>query len=183
MQVACAYRGICVDDRPLPSSSGLSCRDCCVNLPLCHWLLLCRAYCLAKLGRYKEAIADYDAVVSLDPNNVHAYHNRGISYDKLGHFEAAIDDFNRVIQLEPANSVAYFNRGSTYDSLGMHDAAIADFGRALELDPGTQSSSPGPADAAATGWRQQQQSASPPQRSRASAGSAAIGAVRFSQQR
>jgi tetratricopeptide (TPR) repeat protein len=35
-----------------------------------------RAYCLAKLGRYQEAIADYDAVVGVDPDNVHAYHNR-----------------------------------------------------------------------------------------------------------
>lgn len=149
----------------------------------CTRLTCCRAYCLAKLGRYKEAIADYDAVIALDPNNVHAYHNRGISFDKLGHFEAAIEDFNRVLQLEPTNSVAYFNRGSTYDSLGIHDAAIADFGRALELDPGTQSSSPGPAEASAVGWRQQQQSVSPPQRSRASMGSAGIGAVRFNQQR
>lgn len=136
---------------------------------------------MAKLGRYKEAIADYDEVIALDPANVHAYHNRGISFDKLGHFEAAIEDFNQVLQLEPNNSVAYFNRGSTYDSLGIHDAAIADFGRALELDPGTQSSSPGPVEAATVGWRQLQQSASPPQRSRAGLRSAGTGAVRFSQ--
>lgn len=142
--------------------------------------LLCRAYCLAKLGRYKEAIADYDAVVALDPNNVHAYHNRGISYDKLGHFEAAIQDFNQVLQLEPNNSVAYFNRGSTYDSLGMHDAAIADFSRALELDPGTQSSSPGPGEAAVTGWSQQRQSASPQHGSIAKGMTASIPTVRFS---
>lgn len=152
-------------------------------------LLPCRAYCLAKLGRYQEAIADYDAVVALDPNNVHAFHNRGISYDKLGHFEAAIEDFNRVLQLEPNNSVAFFNRGSTYDSLGMHDAAIADFGRALELDPGTQqqqhhgsgcgsgSGSPGPDLVAAAGWQQHspqmhlQQQGSPAARSSRSGGS------------
>jgi hypothetical protein len=31
---------------------------------------------LAKLGRYQDAISDYDVVISLDPANMHAYHNR-----------------------------------------------------------------------------------------------------------
>lgn len=35
-------------------------------------------------NRYDEAIADYSGVLKLDPGNIHAYHNRGISYDKLG---------------------------------------------------------------------------------------------------
>lgn len=36
----------------------------------------CRAYCLAKMGRYDEAVAEYDAVIALDPSDAHAYHNR-----------------------------------------------------------------------------------------------------------
>ena len=81
-------------------------------------------------------------MLAIDSANVHAFHNRGISYDKLGEFEKAIVDFDTVIAMEPTNSVAYFNRGSTYDSMGMHDHAVADFGRALELDPGTRTPEP-----------------------------------------
>ena len=33
-------------------------------------------YCLAKLGRYAEAIADYDSALELEPRNANAYHNR-----------------------------------------------------------------------------------------------------------
>lgn len=42
-----------------------------------------RAYCLAKLGRYKDAIVDYSYVIGMDATNVHALHNRGISYERL----------------------------------------------------------------------------------------------------
>ena len=35
----------------------------------------------------QEAIADYSAVLHLDPQNVLAYHNRGISFDQIGAFE------------------------------------------------------------------------------------------------
>lgn len=42
-----------------------------------------RAYCLAKVGLYQEAVADYDRVVQLEPGNTHALHNRGIRYETL----------------------------------------------------------------------------------------------------
>lgn len=87
-----------------------------------------------RLVALQDAIRDYDAVVRLDSSNVHAFHNRGISYDKLGYFERAVKDFNQVLKLEPTNSVAYFNRGSTFDNMGHHDEAVADYARALELD-------------------------------------------------
>ena len=45
-------------------------------------------------------MADYDAVIDLDPFNAHAYHNRGISRDKQGAFEAAVADFSRVLELD-----------------------------------------------------------------------------------
>jgi len=45
-----------------------------------------RAYCYAKLGKFKEAVSDYTKALSLDPNNIHALHNRGICYERLGLF-------------------------------------------------------------------------------------------------
>jgi tetratricopeptide (TPR) repeat protein len=55
-----------------------------------------RAYILAKLERYAEAVEDYTMVLRYDPRSVHAYHNRGISYDKLGLIDLAIADFTKV---------------------------------------------------------------------------------------
>ena len=36
------------------------------------------------MGNYSEAILNYTRVLDLDMSNVHALHNRGISYDKQG---------------------------------------------------------------------------------------------------
>lgn len=35
-----------------------------------------RAFCLAKMGRYPEALESYGVVLRADPTNVHALHNR-----------------------------------------------------------------------------------------------------------
>ena len=73
-------------------------------------------------------------MISLDPSNSHAYHNRGISYDKNGDFQNAILDFQHVLKLDANNANAWFNLGSTQDSIGAFDKAIASYQRALDLD-------------------------------------------------
>lgn len=53
-----------------------------------------RAYCLAKLERFVEAVDDYSRVIKAEPKNSHALHNRGLSLDKLGrHDEGEYDVF------------------------------------------------------------------------------------------
>lgn len=59
-----------------------------------------RAYALARLARYQEAIVDYTSIIALEPLNSHAYHNRGISHDKLGQQSSAISDFSMVLELD-----------------------------------------------------------------------------------
>lgn len=73
-------------------------------------------------------------MLQIDTANIHALHNRGISYERLGHYEKAILDFSEVIAKDSENANAYFNRGCCYDSVGELDLAIADYSVALELD-------------------------------------------------
>jgi tetratricopeptide (TPR) repeat protein len=73
-------------------------------------------------------------VLQVDTSNIHALHNRGISYERLSLYEKAILDFSEVIRRDPDNANAYFNRGCCYDSVGELDLAIADYSVALELD-------------------------------------------------
>ena len=46
--------------------------------------------------KFELAIADYTAVLRIDPYNAHAYHNRGLAFDKIGSFDQAIADFTKV---------------------------------------------------------------------------------------
>ena len=66
--------------------------------------------------------------------NIHALHNRGISYERLQRYKEAVADFSRVIEIDPGNANAYFNRGCCFDSIGELDQAISDYSVALELD-------------------------------------------------
>jgi tetratricopeptide (TPR) repeat protein len=43
-----------------------------------------RAYCLAKIEHFETAIEDYSIVLDNDNTNIHAFHNRGISYERIG---------------------------------------------------------------------------------------------------
>ena len=89
---------------------------------------------MAKLSRYQDAIKDYTVVLKQDKKNIHALHNRGISYERLGKYKEAVRDFTNVIDIDPQNANAYFNRGCCYDSIGELDLAISDYSVALELD-------------------------------------------------
>lgn len=77
---------------------------------------------------------DYSTVIKTDRGNIHALHNRGISYERLQKYKEAVSDFSRVIEIDPANANAYFNRGCCFDSIGELDQAISDYSVALELD-------------------------------------------------
>ncbi len=79
-------------------------------------------------------------MLKIDTKNIHALHNRGISYERLAQYERAILDFSEVIAKDPDNANAYFNRGCCYDSVGELDLAIADYSVALELDLKVQGS-------------------------------------------
>lgn len=48
--------------------------------------MLCAGYCFAKLGRYADAIADYDSALGLEPHNANAYHNRYASGHRDPHW-------------------------------------------------------------------------------------------------
>ena len=60
-------------------------------------------------GEVDRAIADFDKVIALDPNNADAYSNRGNAYDEKGEFDRAIADFRRALEIDPSNQLAKNN--------------------------------------------------------------------------
>ena len=85
-------------------------------------------------GDLDGAIADYSRALELDPKNVYAYNNRGLTKQSKGDVDGAIADYNRTLELDPKNAYAYNNRGLAKDAKGDYDGAIADCNRAIELD-------------------------------------------------
>ena len=87
------------------------------------------------LGLYDLAIANYDKAIQLEPNNTHAYNNRGLAKAALGEYFAAISDFDKAIQLKPTSAGTYYSRGNAKLNLGQAFAAISDYDKAIQLKP------------------------------------------------
>ena len=83
----------------------------------------------------KEAIADFNRVLELDPQNLNAYGNRGVAKAKLRRHEEAIADYDIVLRMDPNNAKAYMNRGVAKLRFGEQLDAIKDFDKAIDLDP------------------------------------------------
>jgi tetratricopeptide (TPR) repeat protein len=95
-----------------------------------HKGLACR-----KLGKYGEAIFDFDRAIKLDSNYWSAYLEKGRLYQKLGDYRQAIDIYNVVVKRNPKDPTAYCERSSAYIGLEFFPLAIMDCDKAIELDP------------------------------------------------
>ena len=61
------------------------------------WTNLGVAY--ARLGKFREAVDQFDAALRLDDRDQLAIRNRALAYKKLGEFERADADFARAKEL------------------------------------------------------------------------------------
>jgi Tfp pilus assembly protein PilF len=94
-----------------------------------------RAHDLDNLGRYEEAVRDYNRAVELTPTWSELYNNRGLALRKLGREAEAMADFSKSLELAPDNAIVLYNRGSGHILAGDTDSAIGDFTHALEIMP------------------------------------------------
>ena len=96
-----------------------------------------RAVVLARRGDdYDRLIADASEILRLDPNDVHAYLLRGVSYQRKGDAGRAQADVSRALQLGPKSGLAYNALSAYYNMTGEHDRALAAANESLRVSPG-----------------------------------------------
>lgn len=86
-------------------------------------------------NRYEEAIAAYDATLSIQSNYDDALHNKGCALSKLGQFEQAVSVYDAVLAIQPKYYDALYNKGKTLEKLGQLEQAIATYDAALAIKP------------------------------------------------
>jgi tetratricopeptide (TPR) repeat protein len=84
---------------------------------------------------YLRAIADFDRVLALQPDNVEALIRRGDAYGQTGEFGRALADLNTAISLAPGIARAYVFRGLVHGRKGEAELALRDYNAALDRDP------------------------------------------------
>lgn len=91
-----------------------------------------RAVQFKKNEKFKEALKEYDNVITINPNNEAAFINRGniksILEDDLG----AIEDFNEAEKLDAADPEVYYNRGNSEHNLKRYKEATLDYNKAIK---------------------------------------------------
>jgi tetratricopeptide (TPR) repeat protein len=98
-------------------------------------LLNNRARLYILLREPEKALADYTALLRLEPTNSEAHLDRGIVYQRLGRLEDALADFDAAIDWSPPYDEAHFNRAQVLSALGRTAEALHEYDYALEIEP------------------------------------------------
>ena len=86
-------------------------------------------------GDVDRAIADLDEAIRRNPQDDHAFNQRGLTCSFNGDNDRAIADYSEAIRLNPQLGSAFKNRAIAWSEKGENDRAIADFDEAIRLNP------------------------------------------------
>jgi tetratricopeptide (TPR) repeat protein len=89
----------------------------------------------AGVGRLKEAMADLNRAIELNPRYPNAYFNRAELRCKANDYEGALKDYSLAIKLGARDSAVYTSRGHAYYRMERFGDALRDYGEAIKLDP------------------------------------------------
>ncbi|MEP3072031.1 tetratricopeptide repeat protein [Maricaulis sp.] len=94
------------------------------------------AISLLDLGRSADAEAEFEAVLSRQPEHSAALNGLGNLYSRSGDNTAAIDFYTRAIEANPRPAMPYVNRGGARRSERRYTESLADLDTACRLAPG-----------------------------------------------
>jgi tetratricopeptide (TPR) repeat protein/transglutaminase-like putative cysteine protease len=90
---------------------------------------------LARTGRLKDALADFEKAVAVDPKSSWAYANRGLARIQMGDFDLAKPDLDQAAKLEPRNAQVQNGLAALAMRDGRYADAAAAYTRAADLTP------------------------------------------------
>jgi len=94
-----------------------------------------RGLAFFNLGRYNEAIADYNIAIEKDKSYLEAYKSRLASFIELKNFDKALEDLSYIMSSEKENSGHYNQKGILNAEKGDINNAIQAFTEAIHLEP------------------------------------------------
>ena len=87
------------------------------------------------VGNYTEAIAYFDKVLAINPNNSLALNNKGAALYGLGIYNESIAYFDKALSVNPGYTTALYNKGAALSKLGIYNESIAYFDKVLAIQP------------------------------------------------
>jgi len=102
--------------------SGLSAADRALELdPTLAEAHVARGRVLRDLGRYPEAVAEFETALRLDPDSSEARFNFGLTCKQFGDYHAAVEHLERAARLDEEDYGIWGNLAQVYQALGRDD--------------------------------------------------------------
>jgi tetratricopeptide (TPR) repeat protein len=89
------------------------------------------------LGKYKDAISDYNKAIEYSEEYADAYVSRGIAKKQLELYEEAVEDCNNALNINQKYIPSIINKASVRISTGSFQRAAKDAKEGLELSSET----------------------------------------------
>lgn len=96
--------------------------------------LLWRGIAFEATNKYKEALADLNHLVEINPQQARAYNNIANVYSQSQLHDKALLYYNKALELNPMYAIVYGNLGLLYEDKEELDKAIENLNKAIELD-------------------------------------------------
>jgi tetratricopeptide (TPR) repeat protein len=97
-------------------------------------LYLMRGTMLQLQEKQHRALADFERLVEISPDNAPAYNGRCWSLAKTGKLEEALQDCNKALQLDATVTNIWDSRALVYELMGKLDLSEADYEKSLSLE-------------------------------------------------
>ncbi|MDP1028774.1 tetratricopeptide repeat protein [Sphingomonas sp. KR1UV-12] len=134
VQRAAAYAALGDRDRAIADRTAKVNADMAAN-PDTAFPYLDRGNLMLDIGRFDDAIRDFDKALSFEPKNALALADRGMAQAWKGNLDAASNDLDAAFAIDPKNVVALRGRGLVAQRKGAWGDAVAAYTSALQLEP------------------------------------------------
>ena len=92
------------------------------------------AYAFCEDEKYVEALKCYEEILQLEPDNINALIDKGVTLQNIGQLKMSIKSYDEALLLDPTNIDALVNKGSALHTLYEYEKAIDCYDKALEID-------------------------------------------------
>jgi len=96
--------------------------------------LLEQAYELCEDENYARALEYYDIALDIEPDNLNAVIDNGVTLQNLGRFNEALQMYEKALSIEGENLDALINKGSVLHTLKKYSEAISCYDTVLDHD-------------------------------------------------
>lgn len=94
-------------------------------------VLLGKGNSLVHLNKIQEAIACFDEVLAMDPENADAFVKKGNALERQEKLKEALDCYDRAIQADDSLTIAYLQKGGVFNRLELYSMAQECYEQAL----------------------------------------------------